>query len=100
MSGDPKLVQAVLDEEWYADEIGCVYMPDTVAVLSSVGKTPDDVDTERARQAALGHRALQLLASMAITRGDPDERWPDAVHVSRAHREQAYKIVAELRSGK
>ena len=56
---DPKLVEAVLGEEWEATGL----RPRIIAVHIAADPTPGSAAVlERNRQAALGHRALQAVA--------------------------------------
>jgi hypothetical protein len=68
---NPSLVQAVLDEEWRSDGGNCLFVNEALHgddsawfrdARASTSTRYIAVDTERARQAALGHRALRLLA--------------------------------------
>lgn len=88
---DPNLVQAVLDEEWGAD---AQFVTDGMRVVLTPSRaahsTGADAVIERARQAALGHRALRYLVELSVDhrlQGCP----PDC---------EACAIVAELRGGK
>lgn len=81
---NPKMVDEVLAQEWEADCSNLLVKDaddDGIAAYFS----RDDGDHERARQAALGHRALQWLVAYV-----DGEKFPDA----------AASIVAELRGGK
>lgn len=84
---DPKLVEAVLGEEWEATGL----RPRIIAVHIAADSTPGSAAVlERNRQAALGHRALQLLSAGCPlangTDGHERCRW--------------CAILAELRGGK
>lgn len=84
---DPKLAEAVLAQEWEADSSNLLVKDaedDGIAAYFN----RDAVDTERARQAALGHRALRLLVNGSAVWSSVEDA--DAV---RAIRE-------ELRGGK
>jgi hypothetical protein len=60
--GDPKLVAEVLAQEWEADCSNLLVKDaDDDGIAAYFNR--DDGDHERARQAALGHRALQLLSA-------------------------------------
>jgi hypothetical protein len=62
---DPKLVQAVLGEVWEVDDSDPEWLDVRGESIVSFGTslTKPHQDYERARQAALGHRALQHLAA-------------------------------------
>lgn len=90
MTRDPKLVQAVLDEEYRADGYYLYRVADGYLVASfcePVG--PREADNERARQAALGHRALKLLDKLVAAECSFDGSADEAV-----------ALVAELREVK
>lgn len=79
MTIDPKLVDTVLAEE-----------PEVGDHITNAYPTAEDV--ERDRQAALGRKALRIIASMV---------WPDGkVRVTMWSRAQILKLAQELRHGK
>ena len=87
---DPKLVEAVLAEEWKTLDngiLGTTVFAGPYSVLAA-HPTGDATGDERARQAALGHRALRLLVNGSAVWSSVEDA--DAV---RAIRE-------ELRGGK
>jgi hypothetical protein len=88
---DPKLVEAVLAEEWRSAMIAIVADDVRVGEFSALFPKQDGhkaLSHERARQAALGHRALRLLAGGSAIWSSVEDA--DAVRA----------IIAELRGGK
>ena len=88
---DTVLVQAVLDEEWEVDEHRWLHNGRASVAMfnmrAPIGAAEDyDSAAERARQAALGHRALQWVVAYVDSGQCLDSEGP--------------MIVAELRGGK
>jgi hypothetical protein len=60
---DPKLIEAVLSEEWAGHGFFLVVTSDDQNEMHAATFDRDDGDVERARQAALGKKLLQYIAA-------------------------------------
>lgn len=61
---DPKVVEAVLNEPWESDDWELCVDDERIADFWPGEQTKQNAFRERARQAALGHRALKLLTQL------------------------------------
>lgn len=92
---DVKLVEEVLREEWKSEDES-IFAPVDGCIADFWRHDSDSERTvcERARQAALGHRALKLLARMRGDEVDELYRWTG---LAIGDADEAEAIIRELR---